>query len=376
MRALHLDEDWRFLCQFFPSNLDELAKSTGAVKRWRNVRDGEELLRLCLAYVVGDFSLRTTAGWATRSYWLQIKDTSVLHRLRNAAPFLERVLAHLLNHRVGAEGARASVVRLVDATCLSIPGSVGSDWRIHAVYEPLRGRLVSVEVTDFTGGERLGIHRFESGDVVVGDRGLAHARGIHEVHEREAFVLLRMHWQNIKLLSPEGQSLDIQGILQRADQGITGTDVSVPLKGKTAVPARLLVRPLPRDLAEQARAQKRRTASKKGRKPSTLGIQLAGYFTLLTTIPEEFAPDPAVMEYYRIRWQIELFFKRCKSLLNLDSLRAVDPDLVRTYCVAKLIQIALAELLASEGESFSPWGFPSERWPADEFLASDAHASS
>ncbi len=123
MKKLHLDKDWRYICKFLPSNLDSLAKAAGSVVRWRNIRNGEELLRICLAYVVDDLSLRGTAGWSTQSEWAPMKDTSILHRLRKSVPFMESVLAHLINHRIVAESAEGVPVRLVDATVLSIPGS-------------------------------------------------------------------------------------------------------------------------------------------------------------------------------------------------------------------------------------------------------------
>ena len=130
------------------------------------------------------------------------------------------------------------------------------------------------------------------------------------------------------------------------------------------MPARLLVRPLPTELANRARAKLRRNASKKGRTPSQLALRLAGYFCLLTTLPLELANDEVVLELYRIRWQIELFFKRCKSLLHLNQLRALDPQLVQAYCLAKLVEVAMIQLLAQEGESFSPWGAPRRRQQA------------
>jgi hypothetical protein len=87
-------------------------------------------------------------------------------------------------------------------------------------------------------------------------------------------------------------------------------------------------------------------------------LRLAGYFCILTTLPEAVASDDVVLELYRIRWQIELFFKRCKGLLHFDQLRAFDPDLVRTYCLAKLIEMTLIQCLHEEAISFSPWGVP------------------
>ena len=182
--------------------------------------------------------------------------------------------------------------------------------------------------------------------------------------EAEAYVLLRMHWQNIRLQDERGQALDLERTLKRAQRGDTGTTVYVPLAGKSPVRARLLILPLPSEAAGRNRQRLRRNAAKKGRTPSAIALRLAGYFCLLDTLPEGLAPPETVLELYRIRWQIELFFKRCKGLLHFDHLRAFDPALVRTYCLAKLIEVALIQCLHEEAMSFSPWGVPRCRRPS------------
>lgn len=358
-----INTDWKYLCQFLPANLSELAKTTGAVERWRNVKSGEEFLRIILAYSTEDLSLRNTAAWSTQTDH-ELKDTSVLHRLRKAPPLLESVLAHLLMHQIRAEPAPGPEFRINDATVLSVPGSKGTDWRLHAVYDPAHSCLRRVEITDQHGGERLERDRPQPGDIVCGDRGLAHAKGIHAVSEAGAHVLLRMHWQNIRLEDAQGRALDLDPILKRADAGDTGTFIYVPLAGKHPVPARLLVRSLPTEVAARNRQRLRRNAAKKGRTPSATALRLAGYFCVLTTLPVALASDDVVVELYRVRWQIENFFKRCKTLLHFDHLRAFDPELVRTYCLAKLIEVALIQCLHEEAISFSPWGVPRCRTPA------------
>lgn len=352
-----IENDWKYLCQFLPENLSEMAKASGAVDRWRNIKNGEELLRIILAYSMEDLSLRSTAAWSSQTD-LELKDTSVLHRLRKAPPLLERVLAHLLTQRLKAEAAPGPEFRINDATVLSIPGSEGTDYRLHVVYDPAQCRLLRVEVTDHQGGERLDRDRPQAGDIVCGDRGLARAGGLHAITEAGAYVLVRMHWQNIRLHDAQEQRLEMNAILKRANVGDTGTRVYVPLPGKPSVSARLIIRPLPTEAANRNRMRLRRHAAKKGRTPSATALRWAGYFCILTTLPEAVASDDVVLELYRIRWQIEMFFKRCKGLLHFDPLRAFDPDLVRTYCLAKLIEITLIQCLQEEAISFSPWGVP------------------
>lgn len=48
-------------------------------------------------------------------------------------------------------------------------------------------------------------------------------------------------------------------------------------------------------------------------------------------------------ELYRLRWRIELAFKRLKSLLRLDRLPAHDKDLARAWIFSHLIAALLIE---------------------------------
>jgi IS4 transposase len=62
-----------------------------------------------------------------------------------------------------------------------------------------------------------------------------------------------------------------------------------------------------------------------------------------------------------MRWQIELAFKRLKSLLNLDALRAKDPALARSYLLGKLIAALLIQCIADQCRAISPYGVPIRR---------------
>jgi IS4 transposase len=70
-------------------------------------------------------------------------------------------------------------------------------------------------------------------------------------------------------------------------------------------------------------------------------------------LPEERSPE-AILELYRLRWQIELLFKRFKSLLGLGDLPAKKRELARAWIFAKLILGLLAEKAARKLAESSP----------------------
>jgi hypothetical protein len=65
-----------------------------------------------------------------------------------------------------------------------------------------------------------------------------------------------------------------------------------------------------------------------------------------------------VLEIYRGRWQVELVFKRLKSILGFGYLPKRDNQSIRSWLEGKLLVALLLEALLVKGESFFPWGYP------------------
>ncbi|WP_133304833.1 hypothetical protein [Mesorhizobium sp. DCY119] len=86
-----------------------------------------------------------------------------------------------------AEASKASPLsgigrlRIVDGSSISRPGSAGTDFRLHATYEPAFFRFTYLEITDVHGGEAFTRVPLQVGDIVVGDRAYARAPSLAEV---------------------------------------------------------------------------------------------------------------------------------------------------------------------------------------------------
>ena len=92
------------------------------------------------------------------------------------------------------------------------------------------------------------------------------------------------------------------------------------------------------------------------RKERGAGVQpqtpeLAEYVVALTSLNPATVAALRVLFLYRGRWQIELVFKRLKSLLGVGELAKYDPDSARAWLQAKLLT---ALLLEREAFLFSP----------------------
>jgi len=339
-------------------DLDASARRHGALVRKRGVRSAADLLHLGLLYGPGGLSLRGVASHATEAGIADLCDVSLLDRLRNAGEFFADVLGHLLSDlrgeapRDGRLGGRPGL-SLVDGSTVSLPASEGSDWRLHARYEPVLGRFTDLVITEARTAEALCCVAVRPGDVMVQDRGYARVRNFAHARANGADFITRIGWQSVRLFETPGQRFDLFAVLP--DTGAAVVEHAVRIgDGPNAVAARLIIARKPPDAIERQTERLRRKASRKGNRTNPRTLRTAGFMMLLTSLSAAQASAEQVVRLYRMRWQIELAFKRIKSLGRFAELRADDTRLARAWLLAHLIAVVLIEASLGEGLDSPP----------------------
>jgi hypothetical protein len=334
-------------------DLEATARLRGAFTRPREVKSATALFRLAMAYGGCGMSLRETCAWAAAAGLADLANPSLLERLCKAAPWLGDIVAALISNRTQQEPMKRWAgyrLRALDGTSISEPGADGITWRLHVGYDLATGQVDQITLTDFRGAENLQRIAYQPGDIVLADRGYAYARHLRPVLDAGAHFIVRMGWNALRLLNPDdGTPFDLFAALeaQTSQEG----EVAVSLDdGLTAerLNLRLVIR---RKSDEEAEAEKKRLikqASRKGKKIDPRSLQAAHYILLLTALPADVFPFTDVLALYRFRWQIELAFKRMKSLAGLDQLEAKKPELAQAWIFAKLIIFLIAEQNAGQ----------------------------
>jgi hypothetical protein len=333
-------------------DLDVSARTHKALLRKRGVRSAADLLHLALLYGPGRLSLRSVASHAIEAGIADLCDVSLLDRLRNSGDFLADVLDRLLADRRGDAPADGRLqFNLVDGSTVSIPGSKGSDWRLHARYEPARGCFTDLAITEATTAEALCCVAVRPGDVLVQDRGYARVRNFAHARANQADFITRIGWRSVKLFNASRQAFDLVAAL--SDSGPAVTEVAVLIgAGHDPVAARLIIARKPPEATERQHKKLRRKASRLGQKTDPRTVKAAGFMMLLTSLSPDSATPEEIVRLYRMRWQVELAFKRLKSLGGFAALQASDPRLARSWLLAHLIAAVLIE--TSLGEDLAP----------------------
>lgn len=351
------DKEWAHLLSMLPGDLEKSCLDKLAIKRFRAIRSASDLLRLCFAYSVCDLSLRQTAVWASTIGLGELSNVAVMKRLRSAGDWLGRLVMQWFEERGLARDVPAMPIRIVDGSVVSTPGRKASDYRLHAAFDLAEMSLVDVELTDTKGGESLSRHTVCPGEVVLADRGYGKRPQIANVLSREAHVIVRIHFQSMPLETERRKAIDILALLETLREDEIGDWPVYMRHNAQQFPMRLVAVKKSREAAEKSIRQAKRKAQKNGRKkPDPRSLRAAWFTYVLTDLAPDAVSATHVLELYRIRWQIELAFKRIKSLLHLD-LRAKSAELARTYIFANILASLMIEELSGNALAFFPWGF-------------------
>jgi hypothetical protein len=287
----------------------------------------------------------------------KVSDVALLNRLRGCGEWF-RWMVEQMSRRLSdlsEDVLSGKRVRLVDASVVCEPGATGSTWRLHYLIDLTTLSCEQVQVTLPDEGETLTRFEVQAGDVLMADRGLAHRRGIRHVVNHAGDVVVRMNLVSVPLEDRAGGPFELLPRLRHLAIGEARGWQAMMRDEHGVIPVRVCV--LKKSLEQTRKAQEklRRVAAKKGRTLQPETLEAAGYVIVLTTLCDV---EPAIiLELYRYRWQIELAFKRLKSLLQLGHLKKTDPVGAKAWLQGKLFVATLIEMLIAVGERFSPWGY-------------------
>lgn len=362
------------------ADLEGSARAHGALVRRRVITTAGQLLRLVLAYALSGFSLRTTAAWAEASGQASLSDVALLKRLRRCGPWLSALVSELSSalHPEAACGAGARRVVAVDATAVCSPGGKHKRYRLlHTVYDVGAQCFRTTELTAREAAERLDVGSVAAGEIRLGDRVYGRYHDLAAVSGAGADYVVRLSATALKLTHPEGTALRRAQLCTTAEPaGVQDVPMLVHgAKGAAPLAARLIILPLPPEKAEAARRRMRQKARRWGYTPSADALATAGCLMLVTSLDAERWPAERVLSLYRRRWQVELAFKRLKSLLGLEALRAVDSASVSAWIHAVLLVALLIELERPSAQTGAPDSPPVDPGASPSPSGASSHSS-
>jgi hypothetical protein len=340
-------------------SLERSARETKAFLRARAIASAVDLLRVVLAYCLGDGGLRSTAAWATAIGLADLSNVALLQRLRQCGDWLALLVGEALA-AAAPQASRGRLIRIIDATTVPKAGTAAKKgnklWRIHSAFDLPRERFGHFELTDQHGGETLDRIPVVKGEIRIADRAYLQPDRIAVVLDEGADVVIRAGWRNARWLDAEGKPVDLVAEFRKAsDCGLIDRTIFIGRKSGKPLALRLVAVKKSEQAAQAARRTARQQAKKHGHQLSKGTLAAADWVILATSLaPEDFSTAD-VLALYRLRWRIELGFKRLKSLIGLKGPPGADERSAKPYVLAHLLIILLLEPFVDELEDSPHW---------------------
>lgn len=331
--------------------LEQIARETKAYQFSRGFVDFSAYLQFLLLWALEDVSLRNASLWLQSTGLGKVSPPSLQERIDTVGGFFKELVNREFSRRKIEPPKTSFRLLLVDATSVCFKNTDTPQFYLHTLYDPVSASLQNIHLSPVTEGESFRHQTFQPGDVVVGDRGYASANAVREIKQAQADVVVRIRYQEGALWytpSPEKGAHKFEPLSYFDSCNLAEgeyREVQVHWKaGRELQAGRVIGYRLTEAQAEKSRDRLRRTCEKKGRKPNENQKQSTQWVFLFTTLPAQHTAQE-ILDLYRYRWQIELLFKRLKSLLHLDQIRTRKKESNEAFLWGKILVALLLERL-------------------------------
>jgi len=358
--TLNIDA-WDDLVEYLPSEWEELALETNALKGLRKDKSPKNLLRVLFIHFACGCSLKETASRAKAAGIADLSSIALFKRVIKCKDWLQVLCCKLLGERCLLVAKLSSRLRLIDGCDVSEPGETGSRWRIHYSVSMPDVMCDQFEITPVKGGgtgESLCRFDVKFGDILVADRGYSRAKDIAHVVKNSGDVCVRLNYTSLPLLSSKGTTFPLVQSLKKLDRAGACGEWDVQIHDKESgefIKGRICAVRKSYDAILRSNKRCAGKAQKNHNNLSAKNLFVNEYVIVFTTLPKEEYPPAEILKIYRLRWQVELVFKRFKSLANLGHLPKQLAESSKAWLYGKLLVALLVEKIIASGGALSPW---------------------
>ena len=268
--------------------------------------------------------------------------------------FLETLFRKAICQRVQADRTLAPLVerfptvRLLDSTSITLPAELGDRFpgcggsygggqaamKLQVQLDLRHGTLDAVSIEagkDCDQRTPLQSAPMPEGGLRITDLGYFDTQVLQDLHARGGFWISRLAF-GTEILTPEGKPITRIEDLFAASTRVVDRQVLVGKQAK--LPCRIVIWRVPQEVADRRRQKLIATARDKGNPPpSRERLAWCNWTIFVTNVPSDLLSPEEIGVLYRARLQIELMFKRWKSLGRIADLTGatVTEQLVRLW---------------------------------------------
>lgn len=273
---------------------------------------------------------------------------------------LHELLAHQLTLNISLESYPFDAIWLKDSTAFQLPESMEASFpgsggggsnaaaRIQFEMELISGCVHDLSLHSFNeqdiSNAKQGLEELSPGALLIRDLGYIDHEQIKKIEEKGAYYINRLPANsNVYEKTTDGnykklEFIETDAYLKRHQ--LQAIEKQVYL-GEDKVPTRLIITKIPEEQKQKRLRKANHQARKKGRSVGKQYKARAGLNLFITNLTTDEIYRDEVINFYKLRWQIELVFKAWKSIGHINQVKNMKVERFECLIYAKLIWVML-----------------------------------
>lgn len=355
--------DTNDLVKLLPSDYEQACFDKNAITRKRTIKNPLDLLRLILFYLSGNKSLIDVSQFALMSGIGKISDVGFMKRFIKCKDWIIWLTQHIMPNPViqykKPGWLEPYQVLAIDASDIVGKGAVKKLWHLHYAVDIFSLTCNQFKITEQSTGESLKNFTLTKGCLVIADRAYGTIKSIESCLAVEGDFIIRIKNKAFNIYDADGRKLIFTDWLRTVGETAEELNIYIRNSEKKLIPLRICAckKTEAEITAENARIKK--MESKKQMKLSDETVFTHRYMFVITSLPAEISAAE-ILSCYRLRWQVELVFKRLKSLLQLGSIPTKTKEAGETWINGKILLSLLTEKYLGDIDFSPSWNIRSE----------------
>lgn len=197
-----------------------------------------------------------------------------------------------------------------------------SAMKIYYCYNAIVNKIANIQIFDGTKSDAkcsdYVLEFLQKGDLILRDLGFFKIDSFKKIIEKGAYFLSRYFLATILYIEVNGiekKMTILEFIKLKKKSDVLDTLVKI---SNEKLPVRIIVYEVPDEVYKQRVKDIKKYDKHRGKTSKKSRFELQRYNIFITNIPSEMVDKKTIGTLYRFRWQVELVFKRWKSLLNIN----------------------------------------------------------
>jgi hypothetical protein len=332
-----------------PKGYEAACYEEKAIQRKRGIDNPHDLMMLSMFHLFNGCSLVEISTIAELTKLGKMSDVAFMKRFEGCNKWFKWIIDRLVMSGSieynKPEWLKNYRVLAIDASDVVEKGRSARVYRLHYALDLFKMQCAEFKITTEKVGESLKNYNLQANDLIVADRIYSTFVGMRHCIESGADFVMRLRSNSFYMYDSQDQKVELLGHLKELEAGKV-LDITVQLKmnGNGSTPVRICA--IKKD-AESIVKTQRKLAHKMSRKQEAISddaLAFNNYIVLVTRLPASILAEQ-ILELYRCRWQVEICFKRLKSIIDFGDLPKRRLESVFTWLNGKILIALLIEKL-------------------------------